>query len=95
MGGINTATGALLGAFVFALFPVLHDHFPSIGDLQYLLTGLAAISVGRDPNGIGGRIATIAERLRPSESPMADMPRATGPAAVFLEEESGLVHAGH
>jgi branched-chain amino acid transport system permease protein len=95
VGGINTATGALLGAFVFALFPVLHEHIPSIGDMQYLLTGLAAISVGRDPNGIGGRIASVAERLRPSESPMADLPRATGPAAVFLEEEAGLAHAGH
>ena len=59
-----TLSGALLGALVFALFPVLHQHIPSIGDLQYLLTGLAAISVGRDPNGIGGHIADIAERLR-------------------------------
>jgi len=96
VGGINTATGALLGAFVFALYPVLQQHFPSLGNLQYLLTGLAAVSVGRDPNGIGGRIATVAERLRPSRSPLAElMPEATGPAAVFMEEESGLVHAGH
>jgi branched-chain amino acid transport system permease protein len=96
VGGINTATGALLGAFVFALYPVLQQHFPSLGNLQYLLTGLAAISVGRDPNGIGGRIATVAERLRPSRSPLSEaLPEATGPAAVFLEEESGLVHAGH
>jgi len=95
VGGINTATGALLGAFVFALFPVLHDHFPQLGNLQYLLTGLAAISVGRDPNGIGGRISAIAERLRPRRDESFDAPRdVSGPAAVFLQEEAGLVHAG-
>jgi branched-chain amino acid transport system permease protein len=95
VGGINTATGALLGAFAFALFPVLHDHFPQLGNLQFLLTGLAAISVGRDPNGIGGRIASIAERLRPDRKEPADVPpHATGPAAAFLHEEAGLVHAG-
>jgi branched-chain amino acid transport system permease protein len=95
VGGINTATGALLGAFAFALFPVLHDHFPQLGNLQFLLTGLAAISVGRDPNGICGRIASIAERLRPDRKEPADVPpHATGPAAAFLHEEAGLVHAG-
>jgi branched-chain amino acid transport system permease protein len=95
VGGINTATGALLGAFVFALFPVLHDHFPQLGNLQFLLTGLAAISVGRDPNGIGGRISAIAERLRPRRDESFGAPRdVSGPAAVFLQEEAGLVHAG-
>lgn len=95
VGGINTATGALLGAFVFALFPVLHDHFPQLGNLQFLLTGLAAISVGRDPNGIGGRISAIAERLRPRRDESFGVPRdVSGPAAVFLQEEAGLVHAG-
>src|SRR5947209_948025 len=93
VGGINTATGALLGAFVFALFPVLHEHIPSLGNLQFLLTGLAAISVGRDPNGIGGRISAVAERFRRSpDTSTPDIPtRASGPAAVFLEEEASLV----
>jgi branched-chain amino acid transport system permease protein len=96
VGGINTAVGALLGAFTFALFPVLHDHIPQVANLQFLLTGLAAISVGRDPNGIGGRISQVAEKLRPRPSSRASVPpQATGPAAVFLEEEAGLVHVAH
>jgi branched-chain amino acid transport system permease protein len=95
VGGINTATGALIGAFVFALFPVLHNHIPQLGNLQFLLTGLAAISVGRDPNGIGGRIAALAQRLRPDrEEKMDTPPKVSGPAAVFLQEEAGLVHVG-
>ncbi|HMC72586.1 MAG TPA: branched-chain amino acid ABC transporter permease, partial [Mycobacteriales bacterium] len=95
VGGINTAMGALIGAFVFALFPVLHDHIPQLGNLQFLLTGLAAISVGRDPNGIGGRIVALGQRLRPDrEERMDSPPKATGAAAVFLQEEAGLVHVG-
>src|SRR3954465_1027311 len=64
VGGINTATGVLLGAFTFALFPVFVPHLPHILHNQFLLTGIAAISVGRDPNGIGGRIAQGADHVR-------------------------------
>jgi branched-chain amino acid transport system permease protein len=64
VGGINTATGAMFGAFTYALYPVLDAHVPKLGTAQYLLTGLAAISVGRDPNGFGGRIARLGEQLR-------------------------------
>jgi branched-chain amino acid transport system permease protein len=97
VGGINTATGALFGAFTYAVYQGYLPHLPHLLQNAYLLTGLAAISVGRDPNGFGGRVAQIAERLRPnrSTSETSDVPpQATGPAAVFLEEEAGLVHAG-
>ena len=101
VGGINTATGVLLGAFTFALFPVFVPHLPHILHNQFLLTGIAAVSVGRDPNGIGGRIAQGASYLRKSFG-MEPKPAfvATGPvagtaAAVFLEEEGNLVSAGH
>jgi branched-chain amino acid transport system permease protein len=101
VGGINTATGVLLGAFTFAMFPVFVPHLPHWLHNQFLLTGIAAVSVGRDPNGIGGRIADAAEYLRkqfgmtpkPSFTPTGGV---TGTAAaVFLEEEGHLVSAGH
>jgi branched-chain amino acid transport system permease protein len=100
VGGINTATGVLLGAFVFALFPVFVPHLPHVLQNQYLLTGFAAVSVGRDPNGMGGRIAQACAYLRktfgfepkPTFVPTSE---ATGTlASVFLEEEN-LVRAGH
>jgi branched-chain amino acid transport system permease protein len=97
VGGINTVTGALLGAFVFALFPVLQSHFPQLANLQYLLTGFAAISLGRDPNGLGGRIAEIGERLRGPRSRAAIPVQAGTPGAAAQEayvEEERLVHAG-
>ena len=101
VGGINTATGVLLGAFTFALFPVFVPHLPHILHNQFLLTGIAAVSVGRDPNGIGGRIAQGADYLRkafgmtPKPAFVATGPVAGTAAAVFLEEEGNLVSAGH
>lgn len=64
IGGINTVTGALLGGYFVASAPQLQDRFPQLPAAAYLLTGLAAISIGRDPNGIGGRISQVGDRLR-------------------------------
>ena len=64
IGGVNTVTGALFGAFTVAMFPLLQDRVPELPGLAYLLTGLAAVSVGRDPNGVGGQISQAGERLR-------------------------------
>jgi len=98
MGGINTASGALAGAFVYAVaFPLLKSRYPHLASLQYLLTGLAAISIGRDPNGIGGRIAGAASKLNdwrrngPSRPVTATsgLPSPTRPAA-----EGELASAG-
>jgi branched-chain amino acid transport system permease protein len=97
VGGINTATGALLGAATLTAFDVAAPHFPRLGELQYLLTGLAAISVGRDPNGISGRLTNILELFRASRP--KSRPNATfagTPAAAFMAEEGdSLVSATH
>lgn len=72
IGGVNTVTGAFFGALVVALFPVLQDAVPGLANLTYLLTGLAAISIGRDPHGIGGRVSEVGERLRHRRSDRPD-----------------------
>ncbi|MDQ1697629.1 MAG: branched-chain amino acid transport system permease protein livM [Frankiaceae bacterium] len=101
IGGINTATGVLLGAFTFALFPTFLPHLPDFLSNQFLLTGIAAVSVGRDPNGLGGRIAQGAEKLRELlglDRKLVSVPVSSDDgtaAAVFLEEEGRLVSAGH
>jgi branched-chain amino acid transport system permease protein len=101
VGGINTATGALLGATSLTFFAVIAPHNLTIfgwtvglGALQYILTGLAAVSVGRDPNGIAGRVLDALERLRgEGGSPQPQFMTAVGsPGAVFIAEEGeGLV----
>jgi branched-chain amino acid transport system permease protein len=100
VGGINTASGALIGAATLTAFSVLALHsgtIPSdIVKLQYPLTGLAAISVGRDPNGIAGRISGLIEAFR-STRPTRPVGAAAGtPAAAFIAEEGdSLVSATH
>jgi branched-chain amino acid transport system permease protein len=64
IGGVSTVTGALFGATTVALFPTLQDHVPQVPQLAFLLTGLAAISIGRDPDGVGGQVSRLGERLR-------------------------------
>jgi branched-chain amino acid transport system permease protein len=64
IGGVSTVTGALFGAVSLAFFPVLQAHVPSEVQLAYLLTGLAAVSLGRDPDGFGGQLARAGEQLR-------------------------------
>jgi branched-chain amino acid transport system permease protein len=97
VGGINTATGALLGAATLTAFQVAQPHVPRLGELQYLLTGLAAISIGRQPNGISGHISNVIEMFRaarPRPGPSSAI--AGTPAAAFIAEEGdSLVRAGH
>ena len=64
IGGVNTVTGALFGAVSLAFFPLLQAHVPAEVQLAYLLTGLAAVSLGRDPDGFGGQLARAGEQLR-------------------------------
>ncbi len=101
VGGINTATGALVGGILFIIFPVVVPHLPSeFAQLQYMFTGLAAVSVGRDPNGFGGKISQLAELLpfgKRATTSTVTLPASTAagtPAAAFISSEDDLVHAG-
>jgi branched-chain amino acid transport system ATP-binding protein len=79
-------TGALLGGMTFAVvFPIAQDHFPSLSNIQFLLTGLAAIAVSQNPNGIGGQLSQTGERLRTmfgDRRPEADVAPSSPPVAV-------------
>jgi branched-chain amino acid transport system permease protein len=64
VGGRNTVMGAFLAGLILALFPVLQQHVPTLSNIAYLLTGLGAVSIGQNPDGIGGQLAAAGERLR-------------------------------
>jgi hypothetical protein len=97
VGGINTATGALLGASTLTAFAIAAPHSNLLAQLQYILTGLAAVSVGRDPNGIAGRFSDVIEQFRATQKPKPAIGTEAGtPAAAFIAEEGEtLVGAGH
>ena len=65
LGGITTAGGALIGGLAYAFLQVLQAHVQSIGGLTYLLTGLGAISIGRNPNGFSFLISQRFRQLFP------------------------------
>jgi branched-chain amino acid transport system permease protein len=64
VGGRNTVMGAFLGAMFFALFPILQSHIPQLADIREPLTGLAAIGVARNANGVAGQLADAGTRIR-------------------------------
>jgi branched-chain amino acid transport system permease protein len=88
IGGVNTVTGALFGAFTIALFPTLQDMVPQRVQLAYLLTGIAAISVGRDPDGVGGQVSNAGAYLRARFAPAR-----TTPPSLPTYEEAQLVRS--
>ena len=64
----------------FALYPILQQHVPSLSNVRYLLTGLGAITIGQNPNGLGGYIASAGQyAIYPAVQPDA----AGNAAAVF------------
>lgn len=93
VGGITTMTGALLGGFFFSFMPILQSNVHQLANTTYLLTGLGALSVGRDPNGMGGRIAALAHKLRDKVS--SNTPTAAPRASHSVRDEQlELAHAG-
>jgi branched-chain amino acid transport system permease protein len=61
IGGITSVGGALLGGMLFALPTLVPQAWTWVGDLQFLWTGIAAVTIGRNPNGLAFQIT---ERLR-------------------------------
>ena len=64
LGGLYTPTGAFLAAMSYALFPELQKAVPELGQVQFLLTGLGVLALGRNRYGVGGQLADAGEKLR-------------------------------
>ena len=78
VGGVRTVTGAFVAGTVTAVLPVLQQRVPSIGGLAYLVTGIAALSVGRAPDGIAGSLTALRARLT-AAGPGGARPGTVGP----------------
>ncbi len=52
VAGVTTASGAFVGGLLLMLLPVLQSTIPSLAGLEFLVIGLGAILLGRDPNGL-------------------------------------------
>jgi branched-chain amino acid transport system permease protein len=54
VGGITTATGALLAGTAFALLLYAEETFPDFAGMVFVAVAAAAIGLGRQPNGLAG-----------------------------------------
>jgi branched-chain amino acid transport system permease protein len=66
VGGITSVTGALLGGLFLGLSGTITDLFPTVGGLLNLMIGIAAVMLGRNPNGLAGMLFQSVDRLRPT-----------------------------
>jgi branched-chain amino acid transport system permease protein len=64
VGGVKSVVGALIAGTVTAVLPVLQQHVPSLGGLVFLVTGGAALLIGRFPDGIAGEVGRVLSRPR-------------------------------
>ncbi|MBC7373865.1 MAG: ABC transporter permease [Frankiales bacterium] len=69
VGGVKTVTGALLAGTLTAVLPVLQQQVPSLGGLVFLVTGVAALSVGTLSGGVVGAVSDLRTRYLPGRTP--------------------------
>lgn len=91
IGGITSVSGALIGGILYAL-PALVP-FAWVGELQFLWTGIGAITIGRNPNGLAFQISEQLRKVLAMSPRRTPPPRpAEGiPAEIDVEEVSGVV----
>jgi branched-chain amino acid transport system permease protein len=67
--GVTSVTGAVLGGAFMMYLPVAQSDHPSIAGLLFVLLGVGAVIVGRDPNGLANKLfgfnAWVMDRLYP------------------------------
>jgi branched-chain amino acid transport system permease protein len=94
VGGITSITGTLIGGFVIGFLPAVQQRFPALVGVAYLGIGVAAIGLGRDPNGIAGllfRLGRLVTNRRDEPEPLAETDEDSDESAA--PEEVGLVAA--
>lgn len=64
VGGITTIAGALLAGTIYALLTYAESAFPDLAGLVFVAIGAAAVSLGRQPNGVAGVVLDLAQGLR-------------------------------
>jgi branched-chain amino acid transport system permease protein len=67
--GVTSVTGAVLGGVFLMYLPVAQSDHPDVAGLLFLLVGVGAVVIGRDPNGLANKIfgfnAWVVDRLYP------------------------------
>ena len=62
--GVTSVTGAALGGVFLMYLPVAQSDSPSIAGLLFLLLGVGAVILARDPNGLANKLFQIPGKIR-------------------------------
>jgi branched-chain amino acid transport system permease protein len=71
VGGITTITGALLGGLLFALLPLVQSEAPEFSGLVFAVIAVAALALGKQPNGLAGVLYSFRTRGEVSDAAAA------------------------
>jgi branched-chain amino acid transport system permease protein len=95
--GVDSVTGVLFAGLTYALFPVIQSHLSSVHSLTYLATGLGALGLAWNPDGVMSQFAPAGDALRrwwANRTAVAPSPeRPEDEVAVDEEEEEALAGA--
>lgn len=105
VAGATSVTGAALGGMVLMLLPVLQSQFPALSGLVFLCIGIAAVSLGHQPNGVAGYLfqlsglRSLPARFRGRDAVYAasvasDGPAGPAPQTARTHEEGAAAMAG-
>jgi branched-chain amino acid transport system permease protein len=86
VGGITTVTGALIGGSLYALLLTAQAKFPKAAGIVFLAVGVAAVALGRNPNGIAFFLHQQGRKILPKRRASPPMAEPIPPA---MEEVSG------
>lgn len=63
LSGINTVVGAFAAAMFYAFTPIMAQHL-HVPEFQFLLVGVGAVFLGRNPGGLAGQFGAALDRIR-------------------------------
>jgi branched-chain amino acid transport system permease protein len=62
--GVTSVTGAAMGGVFLMMLPVLQSDYPRLAGLAFVVIGIGAVALGRDPNGLANLVFGLGRRLQ-------------------------------
>jgi branched-chain amino acid transport system permease protein len=69
VGGVSTITGAIVGGLLYALMIEAQVRSPGMAGLTFVVIGVAAVAIGRNPGGLAGILLARLRRIREGLAP--------------------------
>ena len=89
VGGITSVSGALVAGALFSLLVYAQAELADLSGLVFIAIGVAAIGLGRQPNGLAGMAFAALDRVRRSRAaPPAPAPEPAPPRRQLVAAES-------